>query len=58
MREPVGGRKETVSWRITPFKGPPPPPICFVFAVLKSPPKVAGSLIGYGWGTPDAGALI
>lgn len=55
MSEPIGERKETVSGRLTPFKGPP---ICFVFAVLKSPPKVAGSLIGQGWGKPTAEDLI
>lgn len=55
MSERVGERKEIASGRLTPFKGPP---ICFVFAVLKSPPKVAGSLIGHGWGKPTAEYLI
>lgn len=32
-------------------------PDLFVFAILKSPPKVAGSLIGHGWGKPDCRGL-
>lgn len=40
MREPVGGRKETVSWRITPFKGPPPPRFVLFSLFWKVRPKL------------------